>query len=85
MDSKGVRLDVYVEDENERSFNLEMQISEVDKLEKRMRYYQGLLDLDKLKRGARYKTLGESYIILFKIGENTPASLGGSSSRRSKF
>ena len=63
LDSKGSRLDVYVEDDSNRSFDLEMQISEVDNLEKRMRYYQGLLDLDKLKRGTRYRTLGESYII----------------------
>ena len=63
LDAKGVRLDVYVEDENNRSFDIEMQIAEVDKLEKRMRYYQGLIDMDKLKHGAKYRTLGESYII----------------------
>ena len=63
LDSKGIRIDVYVEDEENRLFDIEMQISDVDKLEKRMRYYQGMLDLDKLKRGAKYQTLGESYII----------------------
>ena len=63
-DSKGIRLDVYVEDKNfNRSFNLEMQISDIDNIAKRMRYYQGMIDLDKLKHGQRYRDLGESYII----------------------
>ena len=63
-DSKGVRLDVYVQDKNcNRSFNLEMQISDIDNLAKRMRYYQSLIDLDNLKHGQHYNSLGESYII----------------------
>ena len=63
-DSKGVRLDVYVQDKNcNRSFNLEMQISDIDNLAKRMRYYQSLIDLDNLKHGKHYNSLGESYII----------------------
>ena len=41
-DSKGIRLDVYVEDkDNNRSFDVEMQISNSDNLAKRIRYYQG--------------------------------------------
>ena len=64
IDSKGVRLDVYVEDKNfNRSFNLEMQISDIDNIAKRMRYYQGLIDLDKLNHGQHYGDLGESYVI----------------------
>ena len=64
LDSKGIRLDVYVEDKNSnRSFDVEMQISNSDNLAKRMRYYQGLIDMDKLKRGEHYSALGESYII----------------------
>lgn len=64
VDSKGIRLDVYVEDKNSnRSFDVEMQISDSDNIAKRMRYYQGLIDLDKLKRGEHYGKLGESYII----------------------
>lgn len=62
-DSKGIRLDVYVEDSQNRSFDLEMQIANSDNIAKRMRYYQGLIDGDKLKRGQHYSTLGESYII----------------------
>ncbi len=62
-DSKGIRLDVYVEDSNNRSFDLEMQIADSDNISKRMRYYQGLIDGDKLKHGQHYSELGESYII----------------------
>lgn len=64
LDSKGIRLDVYVEEKGaNRSFDVEMQISDSDNLAKRMRYYQGLIDMDKLKRGEHYGALGESFII----------------------
>ena len=63
LDSKGVRLDVYVEDEENRSFDIEMQIADSDNISKRMRYYQSLIDGDKLKHGEHYSALGESYII----------------------
>ena len=63
-DSKGIRLDVFVEDKDtNRSFDVEMQVSDSDNLSKRMRYYQGLVDLDKLKHGQHYSALGESFII----------------------
>jgi predicted transposase/invertase (TIGR01784 family) len=62
-DSKGIRLDVYVEDDVNRSFDLEMQIANSDNISKRMRYYQGLIDGDKLKHGQHYSALGDSYII----------------------
>ena len=63
-DGKGIRLDVYVEDANEeRWFDVEMQVADSANLAKRMRYYQGLIDLDKLKRGQHYSELGESFII----------------------
>ena len=62
-DSKGIRVDVYVEDNKQRSFDLEMQVADTDNIAKRMRYYQGLIDLDKLKRGQHYSAPGASYII----------------------
>ena len=63
-DSKGIRLDVYVEEKGtNRSFDVEMQVSNFDNIDKRMRYYQGLLDMDKLKRGQHYSKLGKSVII----------------------
>ncbi|MBR0290490.1 MAG: Rpn family recombination-promoting nuclease/putative transposase, partial [Selenomonadaceae bacterium] len=74
IDGKGIRLDVYVEDDNKRSFDVEMQLTDSDNLSKRMRYYQGLIDIDKLKRGQHYSALGETFIIFictfdrFKLG-----------------
>ena len=63
-DSKGIRLDVYVEDaDTNRSFDIEMQVSDSDNISKRMRYYQGLIDADKLKHGQHYSQLGDSFII----------------------
>ena len=62
LDSKGVRLDVYVED-GSRSFNLEMQMTDSSSLGQRMRYYQGLIDMDKIGKGQTYEVLGETYII----------------------
>ena len=63
-DSKGIRLDVYVEEKGtNRSFDVEMQIANSDNIDKRMRYYQGLIDMDKLKRGQHYSKLGKSAII----------------------
>ena len=64
IDGKGIRLDVYVQDKGStRSFDVEMQLSDSNNLAKRMRYYQGLIDIDKLKRGQHYNALGESFII----------------------
>ena len=64
LDSKGIRLDVYVEDSGGgRSFDVEMQICDSVYLAKRIRYYQGLIDVDRLKRGQHYGNLNESYII----------------------
>ena len=77
IDGKGIRLDVYVEEkETNRSFDVEIQISNSDNLAKRMRYYQSLIDTDKLKRGQHYSRLGESFIIficpfdIFKQGRH---------------
>ena len=64
IDGKGIRLDVYVKEaETNRSFDVEMQLSNSDNLAKRMRYYQGLIDMDKLKRGQHYRELDESFVI----------------------
>lgn len=62
-DSKGIRLDVYVQDDLNRSFDIEMQVADSDNISKRMRYYQGLIDADKLKHGQHYSALTDSYII----------------------
>jgi len=59
---RSVRFDIYLEDE-ERIFDLEMQVSNDQNLAKRSRYYQSMVDLNALQKGERFQTLKESYII----------------------
>ena len=61
-ESKGIRLDVYVRDEN-RVFDVEMQVKDTGELPERSRYYQGVMDVDMLKSGEPYRALKESHVI----------------------
>ena len=61
--AKAIRLDVYVEDDQNTAFNLEMQTSDNRNLPKRMRYYQGVIDLNILQKGQDYTKLKKSYVI----------------------
>ena len=63
LDSKSVRLDVYVNDEKGTVYNVEMQQGKNVNLAKRSRYYQGNIDLDKISKGDDYLTLNKSYVI----------------------
>jgi len=73
-DTHGVRLDVYVRDEEGAAYTIEMQAASRDNLEKRSRYYQSLVDTQLLEKGQPYSSLNQSYIIficpfdLFKRG-----------------
>ena len=61
--SKGIRLDVYVVDNRGRVINIEMQPVRKKNLPKRMRIYQGLIDLDWLEQGHPYDELNETWIV----------------------
>ncbi|MDD3368009.1 MAG: Rpn family recombination-promoting nuclease/putative transposase [Lachnospiraceae bacterium] len=61
-DGKGIRLDVYVEGSTE-VYDVEMQAVNKKNLPKRSRYYQGMIDLNLIERGADYEELKKSYII----------------------
>ena len=65
ISSKGIRLDIYAEDENGISYDLEMQACDSEKalLGKRTRYYQSLMDGDILKKGEAYENLKKSFVI----------------------
>ena len=60
--SKGVRLDVYLKDED-RVIDVEMQSQPQEALGKRTRYYQSMVDCDSLMKGDDYTKLKESYIL----------------------
>ena len=72
-EAKGVRLDVFATD-SKRVFDVEMQTARQDALGRRMRYYQSMIDIDSLQRGADYGELKDSFIIFiclhdpFKMG-----------------
>ena len=60
---RSIRLDVFALDENASVYNTEMQKGYRTDLTKRSRYYQGMIDLNIIEKGAYYKNLKESYII----------------------
>ena len=62
-DGKGIRLDVYVDDEEGTVYDIEMQTSLKKDLPKRSRYYQGMIDMNLIERGAKYKELKRSFVI----------------------
>ena len=63
LDSKSVRLDIYVNDEHNTIYNVEMQKSSHKNLAKRSRYYQGNIDLDMIQKGEDYEKLRKSFVI----------------------
>lgn len=64
IDSKSVRLDVYVDDDNGTVYNLEMQtVKDMDELVHRTRYYHSLIDIDLLEKGQDYSALNNAYVI----------------------
>lgn len=63
LESKGIRLDIYVKDEKDTVYNVEMQRGKHRNIPKRLRYYQGNIDLDLISKGDDYNKLAKSYII----------------------
>lgn len=68
-DSRGIRLDVILADENHTKYNLEMQAKNVigdteePLLPKRTRYYQSVIDMDMLKKGQDFDELDPLVLI----------------------
>lgn len=60
---KGIRLDVYAEDEKHTHYNVEMQVVKKQKLEKRTRYYHSQIDMELLAGGEEYAKLPDTYVI----------------------
>ena len=65
LDGKSIRLDVYVEDEEGRVYDIEMQCTNSPRndLAKRSRFYQSLIDGELLDKGKPYEELNPSYVI----------------------
>ena len=68
-DSRGIRLDVILADDNHTRYNLEMQARNVISkagvalLPKRTRYYQSVIDMDMLKKGQDFDELDPLVLI----------------------
>ena len=68
-DSRGIRLDVILADDNHTRYNLEMQARNVISkagvalLPKRTRYYQSVIDMDMLKQGENFDQLNPLVLI----------------------
>ena len=68
-DSRGIRLDVILADDNHTRYNLEMQARNVISkagvalLPKRTRYYQSVIDMDMLKKGENFDQLNPLVLI----------------------
>ena len=60
--SKGVRLDVYVKDDD-KVIDIEIQSYKQEALGKRTRYYQSMVDIDCILKGQDYTELKDSYIL----------------------
>ena len=63
--SKGIRLDLFVIDEDGIAYDIEMQMDNSYKefLGRRTRYYVSTMDNNALKKGERYSQLRKSYVI----------------------
>lgn len=77
LNSKGIRLDVYVKDDSGRLFDIEIQTSVAKNLAlpKRVRYYQGLIDVDSVFSGTKYRDLKETFVIFLCLGDVFRAGL----------
>ena len=63
MDARSIRLDVYVKDNREVVYDIEMQVSDTKELPRRSRYYQSMIDLQLIDKGQHYKNLNRSFVI----------------------
>lgn len=62
-DGKGVRFDVFVDDDVNTVYDVEMQTTGNRNLPKRSRYYQGMIDLNLIETGDDYGKLKKSFVI----------------------
>lgn len=62
-EQRGVRLDVFVEDEIGRVYDVEMQVTRQKDLGERIRYYQSKIDMDSLMSGMAYGDIKHSFVI----------------------
>lgn len=60
---KGVRLDVYAEDEQHTHYDVEMQVAREQDSGRRSRYYHSQIDMELMLSGKDYAELSNAYVI----------------------
>ena len=60
---KGVRLDIYAEDEHRTHYNVEMQVQKKNALGRRSRYYHSQMVMEALASGEDYETMPDTFVI----------------------
>ena len=67
ISSRTIRVDIFVRDDCQRTFAIEMQVANRHNLPFRLRYYQQQIDFDILNVGDSYEKLGgyPTYVIMF--------------------
>jgi len=63
INTKSVRLDIYVQDGKNTVYNVEMQVENTGELPQRSRQHQSIIDVDLLDKGDKYIELPNSYVI----------------------
>ena len=71
-DGRGVRFDVYLEDDRDTIYEIEMQTTPELEIGRRFRYYQGMIDLNSIERGTKYRELKRSYVIFICLQNPFP-------------
>lgn len=61
--ARGIRIDVYVEDDTNTVYSVEMQARNTGELPARSRYYQSAVDMNLIEKGTDYRLLKKSYVI----------------------
>ena len=61
--ARGVRFDAVVQDDQNRYYDIEMQVENTGDLGKRARYYQSQIDNETLMKGQTFHKLKESFVI----------------------
>lgn len=62
-DAKSVRLDIFVEGDENSVYCIEMQTASNKNIPKRARYYESMIDLNILEKGEDYRRLKKNFVI----------------------
>ena len=71
-DGKGIRFDVYFEDDDSQIYNIEMQPALRKDIPRRSRYYQSMIDQDHMDPGTGYDSLPNSYVVFISLNNLFP-------------